>query len=158
MFFKILDFFLSLKHHLFIDKNTRFFLKFNNKIWNEEKKFKKKNIILVDFFDWYPWILFWSIFSNLLAKKYNAQIGYFFFPLYRSILSNFNVFLRVRKKIYNSFNATEILNELNFDKKVNKKINFKNLPTLNSHKDRLPAFWECKDAAFYSQDKPQTKK
>lgn len=127
MFTKIFDFFLSLKHHLFVDKNTKFFLKFNKKIWIKKKESKKKNIILVDFFDWYPWILFWSIFSNLLAKKYNAKINYYYFPLYRSILSNNDIFLRVRKKIYNSFNASELLNELKFDKKINKKINYKNL-------------------------------
>jgi hypothetical protein len=127
MIFKILNFFLLLKHHLFVDRNTKYFLRYYKKIWIKKKKSKKKNIILLDFFDWYPWILFWSLFANLLAKKYNANINYYYFPLYKSILANHNIFLRVRKKIYNSFNATEILNELNFEKKVNKNINFKNI-------------------------------
>ena len=121
MIFKILNFFLLLKHHLFVDRNTKYFLRYYKKIWIKKKKSKKKNIILLDFFDWYPWILFWSLFANLLAKKYNANINYYYFPLYKSILANHNIFLRVRKKIYNSFNATEILNELNFEKKVNKE-------------------------------------
>ncbi len=117
---KIIDYLKVLYHYCIIDKNTSKFIDFNKDFWaKNNNKVNQNRIILVDFFDWYPWILIWSLFANFLSKKYKARIGYFYFPLYESPLAKHNFFLRVRKKIYNSFNAYEILNEINF--KTNKR-------------------------------------
>ena len=121
---KFIDYFYALRHHIYLDSKTKNFLELNKIKWEKNKISDTKNIILVDFFDWYPWILLWSIFSNKLSQKYKAKICYYYFPLYKSILSNNHFFLRVRKKIYNSFNAHEILNELNFTSNKNYNLDY----------------------------------
>jgi len=121
---KIIEYLKVLYHYCIIDSNTSKFINFNKDFWSKNKvKVNNNKIILVDFFDWYPWILIWSLFANFLSKKYKAKIGYFYFPLYESPLTKHNIFLRVRKKIYNSFNAYEIINEINF-KSDQKKIQY----------------------------------
>ena len=37
---------------------------------------------MIDLFPWYPWIYFWSYLINILAKKENAQVKFFYFNLY----------------------------------------------------------------------------
>ena len=95
------------KKVLFIDENTQNYLNFNKKLF-EKSGFNKKNnngIILVDFFDWKPFIFFWSILSNYLARKNNLRIKFFYFPLYSRLGQNFFLFKNDLVKIYKSFNT-----------------------------------------------------
>ena len=132
-FRKIYNKFFYTFHHIIEDKSYR---KFKNLLKNRyENKYIKKNskdIILVDFFDYYPFIIYWAEVCNFLNNKYGFQLKYFYFPFYNSFFSKFNFFLKKRKKIYEAFNCFELINEI--DLKINQ--NFKS-KIINSFKDKV---------------------
>ncbi|MBD1153667.1 hypothetical protein IDG52_00505 [Pelagibacterales bacterium SAG-MED23] len=97
---------LSLKYNFFLDNHTKKYIKFNkSKFLNSSSNNEHKGIILIDFFDWKPFIFFWSILANYLRNKNNLQIKYFYFPLYEGISSNHLIFKKPLKKIYESFGS-----------------------------------------------------
>lgn len=118
IFRKIYNKIFYIFHHLIEDK---YYKKFTNLVKTRYKnKFVKnnsKNIILVDFFDYYPFIIYWAEICNHLNNKYGFQLKYFYFPFYNSLFSKFNFFLKKRRKIYEAFNCFELINEIGF--KVN---------------------------------------
>ena len=75
----------------FLDKNTKKYIQLNKKIFKNDQnlKIKYQGIVLVDFFDWNPFIFFWSILSNFLKKKENLQIKFFYFPIYHRYTEKF---------------------------------------------------------------------
>ncbi len=117
-FKKILNFFKWHLYRTFLDKNTEKYIEHNKKIWKGYKvkinNKNKKNIILVDLFNKNSHIHFWSYITNILAKKTDSQIKYFYIELYKSKASKFEHTRRTLKKIYNSFNATEGIYEHKF--------------------------------------------
>ena len=100
---------LYINYRIFLDSNTKKYINHNKKIWKNFKVKKneqnKKNIILVDLFYKNSLIHFWSYITNVLAKKTDSQIKYFYIELYKSKASKFEITQRILKKIYNSFNA-----------------------------------------------------
>ena len=65
---------LSLKYIILLDKKTKEYINFNKKIFSKNQKIKQyKGIVLIDFFDWKPFIFFWSILSNYLKSKKNYK-------------------------------------------------------------------------------------
>lgn len=109
---------LSFKYNCFLDNNTKKYIKFNKfKFLKIKKKSTSNGVILIDFFDWKPFIFFWSILANYLSNKKNLQIKYFYFPLYSGISSNYLMFKLTLKKIYESFGSS--LGLTNIGKKIN---------------------------------------
>jgi hypothetical protein len=90
--------------NIYLDSIEKKFITFNKKKWKSYNNLQKK-IILIDLFPWYPWIYFWSYLVNILAKKENAQIKFFYFNLYDNFFSSFRFYIYKLTKIFSSFNA-----------------------------------------------------
>ena len=90
--------------NLKISGNINKFIKFNKNKWKIDYN-QNNGVILIDLFDWYPLIYFWSYVANFLSRKDKLKINFFYFPIYKSRISG-NIRYRVLKKIYNSFNCT----------------------------------------------------
>ena len=71
------NFLLSVKSVLPDLKILRF-IKFNKKRWVSKNNLEE-GVILLDFFDWYPLIHFWSYTANFLSERENLKIKYFYF-------------------------------------------------------------------------------
>lgn len=106
----------------FIDKNVRKFIKFNKKKWLSQRPSKKpsKSLILIDLFDWYPFVYFFSYIANILSQKFDCNLRYFYFPLYKSKALKFKLSIYKIEKIFNSFNVKVGLNSFFFLKKKSK--------------------------------------
>ena len=121
---KLLNYYKSVKNYFFqniyTDSNESKFINFNHKKWKSSINFQKK-IILIDLFPWYPWIYFWSYLVNILSKKYNAQIKFFYFNLYENFFSSFRCYIYKLTKIFSSFNVHPGVTEYDFIPVTNKK-------------------------------------
>ena len=108
------------KQRIFLDKNEKDYIKFNRSKWgfskiNKNKNKNKSQVILVDLFPWYPSIYLWTYMTNLLSKKINADIKYYYFDFYQSKAGKSIFFIKKLINIYNSFNATKGLTEYDFE-------------------------------------------
>ena len=124
----------------FLDENTKRYIQLNKEIFNVKVNDNKKldGIILVDFFDWNPFIFFWSILSNFLKKRENLQIKFFYFPIYHRYTENFFFLKRRLIKIYDSFGCTLGITSLNKFLTSSQKKNYERLfKTINSKDDLL---------------------
>lgn len=92
----------KIKKIFFLDKNTRKYIDFNKRLFKYQST-DCAEVILVDLFDWNPFIFFWSILSNYLKKKEKLKIEFFYFPLYKTIAQNSFFFKKNIIKIYRSF-------------------------------------------------------
>ena len=63
----------------------------------------------MDFFDYYPFIIYWAEICNYLNNKYGFQLKYFIslFIIFQNL-----IFFKKRRKIYESFNCFELINEI----------------------------------------------
>ena len=104
----------SIKTKFVLDSNETKFINHNNELWFKNRKIKSNKVILVDLFNWNPFICFWSYLVNFLSSKLNAEIKFFYFNLYQTKSSEFSVYINKIKKIYNSFNVKEGISEYNF--------------------------------------------
>ena len=115
-FFKLFRYILFLKNSFFLSKIEKKFILHNKKKWKSKNSATyPNNIILVDLFDWNPWIYIWSYLTNILSLKTNAQIKYFYFNLYQSkprII--FKIMLFKLIKIFRSFNVNKGIDEQDF--------------------------------------------
>ena len=102
---KLKSIFTRIKYILFLDKFTRDYIEFNKKKFPEIENSKVNGEVLVDLFEWKPFVFFWSILSNYLCKKKNLKIKFFYLPLYENIFEKYFFFKRPLVKIYNSFGA-----------------------------------------------------
>ena len=118
-----------------IDDNVKKFINHNKKKW--VVKNRSKGIILIDLFDWYPFVYFYSYITNFLIKKYNLEAKYFYYPLYLAKSLKFKLSINKIKKIFNSFNVSEGLNSLNFKINVSDKIKFEKLFRKINSKEEL---------------------
>jgi len=124
-FRKIYNKIFYILHHIIEDRDYK---KFKNLIKNRyQNTYVRKNskeIILIDFFDYYPFIIYWAEISNYLNNKYGFQLRYFYFYFHNSFFSKLNFFLKKRKEIYESFNCFELINEIGkkIDDNLKKKI------------------------------------
>jgi hypothetical protein len=117
---------------IYIDSYVRKYIAFNKKKWKSYKIRDPKGIILLDLFDHYPFIYFWSYIANVVAKKHNLEIKYFYFYFYKSRFEKSFLYLRKIKKIFESFNATKGIDENDF-----KNITFKFKEQLNKKFNKL---------------------
>lgn len=101
--------FQSIYRRLFTDKNTKDYINFNRKKWLSKTKLldKEAPVILVDCFDWNPWIHFFSCITNVIAQKTNARIAWFHFPLRLQKMDRMGLPIRRLKKLYASFGAVK---------------------------------------------------
>ena len=99
---KILNKFFSIKNFLrsniFLDKNEKKYIEFNKKKWSghidiENINQKKKKIILIDLFPWFPSIHFFSYIVNFLIKRFNVNVKFFFFDLYQGTGNNLRIYI-----------------------------------------------------------------
>lgn len=101
-----------------LDRYEKEFINFNINKWKGNKVSPRKKlnvpVILVELFPLYTAIYFWSYLSNLLSKKYNAEIKFYYFNFLLSRGAKFQLFIRKLKKIYASFNADKGLVEYDF--------------------------------------------
>ena len=108
-----------------IDNNVKKFIDHNKKKW--VIKNSSNGIILIDLFDWYPFVYFYSYITNILIKKYNLEAKYFYHPLYLAQSLKFKFSINKIKKIFNSFNVFEGLNSLNFKTNIKDREKFEKL-------------------------------
>lgn len=113
----------------FLDKNTKEYVDLNKNIFNRNLRSNKDNkgIVLIDFFDWNPYIFFWSIFSNFLKKKENLDIRFFYFPLYHRYTERFFFLKRRLIKIYESFGCSLGITSLNKNQSFSQKKKYSSL-------------------------------
>ncbi len=103
-----------IKNRIILDSNEIKFINHNIKLWSKNKDIKSNKVILVDLFNWNPFICFWSYLVNFLSSKFKAEIKFFYFNLYQTKGSEFSIYINKLKKIYNSFNVKEGISEYNF--------------------------------------------
>ncbi len=114
---KYLQKFKNIIEKILIDKNDEKFINYNLKKYKIDKikiGQNKKNIILVDLFDWKPWIVIWSYLIPFLCKKLNCSAKFFYIDLYQGNFSKKEIYIRKIKKIFSSFNVGEGINEYKF--------------------------------------------
>ena len=120
-------------HHIIEDKSYKTFKNLiKNRYQNKYVRKNSKEIILIDFFDYYPFIIYWAEICNYLNNKYGFQLKYFYFPFHNSLFSKYNFFLKKRKKIYESFNCFELINEI--DSKIDNNLKEK---IIKSYKNKV---------------------
>ena len=123
---------------VFLDKNEKNYIKHNLIKWKKYNKKDRKNVILVDLFQFYPWLNFYSYLVNVLAIKYDATPKFFYFNLYQGRLSKIRLFISKIKKLYESFNVTEGISEYNFSYSKNEIAKYsKAFEKLNYQKKKL---------------------
>ena len=105
-----------------IDNNVKKFISHNKKKWIVKNS--TDGIVLVDLFDWYPFVYFYSYITNILIKKYNLKAKYFYKPLYLAKSLKFKFSIKKIQKIYSSFNVNEGINSLNFETNIKDKKKF----------------------------------
>lgn len=125
------------KKYLFLDTNEIKYINFNKKKWKNYKT-SKKNIILVDLFPWYPWIHAWSYLTNIISRKFDCQIKYFHFNLHDLFSNSFGINTFNLKKIFQSFNVSKGISELDFTYST-EEINIfnKNFKNIKFSKEKL---------------------
>ena len=133
---KVITLIYYIKNNFFIDKYSYDYIKHNKTIWSNIE-YINKNVILVIIFKIFTYSFL--VLYYQLANHTKSKIKFSYIRLYKGKIIIF--FLRRIKKIYNSFNAYEGINELNFNlsKKEVKKFDklFKNL---NFSKKKLEKF------------------
>ena len=110
---KLLSFY---KNAFFLSNIEKRYILHNKKQWKTNHiKSQTKNIILIDLFNWKPWIYIWSYLSNILSNRLNAQVKYFYFDLYQSKPKIIFKFLLLKIiKIFKSFNVSKGIDENDF--------------------------------------------
>ena len=103
--------------HAFLNQSEKAYIEHNIEKWKEFKIEEKKSdgIILVDLFPKNSLIHFWSYLVNILAKRTNSSIKYFYIGIYKNKVRNFKFITRVREKIYKSFNVDVGISQFNFE-------------------------------------------
>lgn len=122
---KLQDIIKFIKFNVTLNALEKKYIKKNQSKWpyNQEKK---KSIILVDLFSWYPYIHFWSYLTNIISKKKNSQIKYFYFDLNYKRKFKSRIYILKLIKIFKSFNCTEGISDYSFTT-TNKEIkNYRN--------------------------------
>ena len=96
-------------YNFYVNKTVQKYINFNQIRWQSEKvnRKSKKDVILIDLFDWGPWIHFWSYVVNFLSKGFKSDIKYYYFDLYGKFYGNKNYYIRKIRKIFHSFNANK---------------------------------------------------
>lgn len=111
---KLINFAKFVYSQYFFDRFTLDFINSNKKIFkNIKPNVTNSEIILIDLFDWKPWILIWSQIAKYFYKN-GYQVKFFYFPLYKTKLGFYNIYIRKLIKIYDSFKTTNGINELDF--------------------------------------------
>ncbi|WP_440911621.1 hypothetical protein [Candidatus Pelagibacter sp.] len=120
-----------LEANVLLDNNTRNYIEFNKKKWkildDNSRSKKKKKVVLVDLFPWFPWIHFWGYIVNFLIKKFNVEVKFFYFDLYQGTGSNYKFYIRKLIKIYSSLNISKGLTEYDIEKNSIKEIKQKKI-------------------------------
>jgi len=83
----------------------------NLKLFKSKKK-DSTNIILIEYFEYFPSLISFSYFANILAKIHNAKIYCYnprIIPSYKKIINFFNPKKIIFFIIYNSFNIEKLL-------------------------------------------------
>ena len=130
---KTLRYLVFLKNSFFLSKIEKKFILFNERKWKIKNSFNDpKDIILVDLFNWKPWIYIWSYLTNIMSNRTNTNIRYFYFDLYQLKPKIIYKFLLLKLiKIFKSFNVSKGIDENDFiftKKEIQNSIkNFKNL-------------------------------
>jgi hypothetical protein len=108
----------------FLDNYTKDYIEVNKKIFENKTSTNPQGVILLDFFDWYPFIFFWSILVNYIKKKNNYKICFFYFPIYNRFTEKFFFFKRRLLKIYGSFGCKVGITTLGKSINSNQKKNY----------------------------------
>ena len=128
--------------NIFISKDENEYIQLNQKRWSDYKTNKiNKRVILIDLFPWSPWIHIWSYLANIISKRENAQIKFFYFHLIKGKSRKFKFFFRKLFKIYRSFNAEKGIFELDFIYSQKEKVEFnKNFIKVKNKKENLISY------------------
>ena len=113
---KTLRYLVFLKNSFFLSKIEKKFILFNERKWKIKNSCNDpKDIILVDLFNWKPWIYIWSYLTNIMSNRTNTSIRYFYFDLYQLKPKIIYKFLLLKLiKIFKSFNVSKGIDENDF--------------------------------------------
>ncbi len=131
---------IFLKNSFFLSKIEKRFILHNQKKWKlTNLSNETENIILIDLFNWKPWIYIWSYLTNILSGRLNAKIKYFYFDLYQFKPKIIYKFLLIKIiKIFKSFNVTKGIDENDFIlTKKEIKISTRNFNKIKFNKKKL---------------------
>ena len=119
-------------------KSSKKFIEFNKKIWiKKNDNYYNKGEILLDLFHHYPFVNIWSYIVNIIKDKKKLKVRYFYFYFYLGLLNQSKFYSFKLKKIYESFNVKEGIDERNNNfNKSNKRIE-KIFQSLSSKKKLL---------------------
>lgn len=129
----------NVKSKIFLSKNEKKYIEFNKKNFPKIDYTGTDGSILVELFDYPTLIYFWSIVVNLIARKNNLRINFFYFKTYSSIVSNFKIFIKNLSKIYRSFNVNKGICFYDFDNFKKKSVYHKLFKKIKS-KNQLEQF------------------
>ena len=113
-------------NNIHINKYDKHYIRTNKIKWTTSRNLKKdrEKKILVDLFDWKPFIHFWSYLTNLLSIFYKAEIKFFYFNHHDTFFSRTRLFTYKLEKIYNSFNASKGIYNYSFKYNKYEKLKF----------------------------------
>lgn len=111
--FKIFKEFFKL---LYFDRNEKNFLKESLKKNLINNSNNSNGTVLIELFNWYPLIIFYSFLIKILKKRKNLEIKYYYFQNKHHFLQNFLIFKKI-SKIYQSFGCFNGINLFAINKK-----------------------------------------
>lgn len=137
--FKIFKEFFKL---LYFDRNEKNFLKESLKKNLINNSNNSNGTVLIELFNWYPLIIFYSFLIKILKKRKNLEIKYYYFQNKHHFLQNFLIFKKI-SKIYQSFGCFNGINlfainkkKQNYYKKIFLKKKFNKKKLINYKKKR----------------------
>ena len=98
---KYIQKFKDIIEKILIDVNDKKFINYNLKKYKDNKikiNQNNKNVILIDLFDWKPWIVIWSYLIPFMCKKLDYSARFFYVDLYQGNLSKKEIYIRKIKK------------------------------------------------------------
>lgn len=105
--------FKILKSNILLDKNEKAYILHNKIVWKKTQKVEK-SIVLIDLFNWYPLIHFWSYLTNIIAAKNNSSVKYYYFEARTKNQIGSKYSISKLEKIYKSFNAFKGITSYDF--------------------------------------------
>ena len=129
------------KMHVFLSR-IYWYLKFLNwvKTFKDDNYIKKKNIILIELFPFYPSHINFLYFANFLSKKHSAKIVSFYPHPYNFLIKIFKYIVLIPHKIIHKLYGSDELLFYSFSQKKENEIKFfaeQKFDKIKSKKDLL---------------------
>lgn len=101
---------------LYLDKNEKKFVNqsLKNNLINTTNN--SNDVVLIELFNWYPLVIFYSFLIKILNRKKNLKVHYYYFQNKFNFIQNFFICKKI-SKIYQSFGCYEGITLFDLNKK-----------------------------------------